>query len=799
MTTAPRTPSPASPASPGTLEFTPPRPNLLALAILSFFVVILSLPMLSGQWLAAPNGDQYSSAYAFYAWEAADWRSTGSLPLWNPMILGGLPFVAVVTHGEILYPTALLRAFLPVHVVMNLGFFVHYILAGYLTYLFLRRLTVSWTGAVTGGLAYQLSGILISLVQPGHPGKLFVSTMLPLVFLALVAALRDRRWWGYPLLAVAVALCLLSPHVQATYYLLIAAALFALYLTFGEPSAEPLGPRITRLALTLGAVIVGFGIGMPQILPFLEYIPHSPRAAGYSVGYAGSTSYGIPWDHVPEFFLGGFTGAPDAYWGSNPLKHHSEYLGLPVIVLAILGFGDRRRRLVWWLGGIGVLFLLIALGGATPFYHLWWAVMPMVKKTRAPGMVFFVVAFCVATFAAFGVTRLEREGQAPPRVRTARAWLIAAGVIALLGAIGVFGKVAVGLAPAERVSQAIADGDAIRISALIGAVLLGAIALLVWGRIQGRVPALAFALGLPLLVGADLWRDGKHFWTYSPPPQQGLYRTDEVIALLQQAPKPLRVFNLPNVYPQNVLMAHGISQVLGYQGNELRYYDELLGGRNEWRYLFTSPQLWDLLAVRYVLIADTASIPGYHRALGPVTTAAGTRAYVYEADSLPPYARVVPAAVKVDAGAIPPTLADPRIPGYDRVVLFPPDAPVNPRPLQGWPPPSPSKAQVTSWRAGKMTIALDPPPADSSYVLVSENWYVDWQATVDGRSAPVLRGDHALITVPVGPGARSVELNYYSKSFAKGKLMELLCTLIVVAWFVAPPFAQRRRLGGARG
>ncbi len=776
-------------------EFVPARPHLVALGILSLFIVILSLPMLSGQWLAAPHGDQYSSAYAFYAWEAAEWRSTGSLPQWNPMIMGGLPFLAVVTHGEVLYPTALLRAFLPVHVVMNLAFFIHYLLAGYFTYLFLRRLAVSWTAAVTGALAYQLSGILISLVQPGHPGKLFVSALLPLTLLALVAALRERRVWGYPLLAVAVGLCLLSPHVQATYYLLIAAALFALYLTFGEKTTEPLRPRLTRLGVTLAAVIAGFGIAAPQILPFLEYIPHSPRAAGYSVGYAGSASYGIPWDHVPEFFLGGFTGAPEAYWGSNPLKHHSEYLGLPVIALALLGFGDRRRRLVWWIGGIGVLFLLIALGGATPFYHLWWAVMPMVKKTRAPGMVFFVVAFCTAMFAAFGVTRLEREGLG---LRHVRAWLIAAGAIALLGVAGVFGRLAMAIAPPERVSDAAAHGDAIRLAALLGAILLAAVALLVWGRLRGRVPAFAFALGLPLLVGVDLWRDGRHFWTYSPPPQQGLYRTDDLVARLQQAPKPLRVFNI-NVYPQNVLMAHGIPQVLGYQGNELRYFDELIGGRpgtqNGARYLFTSTRLWELLAVRYVLLPDTASLPGYHRAFGPVTTAAGTRGYMYEADSVPPYARVVTGAVKVDPGAIPPTLADPQLPGYDRIVFFAPDAPMNPPPLQDWPPPSPSRARVTAWRAAKMTIALDPAPQDSSYVLVSENWYVDWRATVDGRPAPVLRGNHALITVPVPPGARAVELSYHSRTFARGKLIAFATLLIVLAGLVVPPVVARRRRG----
>lgn len=791
----------APPVLPPRREYVPARPHLVALAVVTLFVAVLALPMLSGRWLASPHGDQYSSAYAFYAWEATEWRSTGSLPLWNPMIMGGLPFLAVVTHGDILYPTALLRAFLPVHVVMNVAFLIHYILAGFFMYLFLRRFAVSWTGAVTGALAYQLSGILISYVQPGHDGKLFVSTLLPLTLLALVLALRERRYWGYPLLAVAVALCLLSPHVQATYYLLVAAALFALYLTFGEATAEPLPARLARLAMTLAAVIAGFGIAMPQILPFLEYIPHSPRAGGYSVGYAGSTSYGVPWDHVPEFFLGGFTGAPEAYWGSNPLKLHSEYLGLPVIALAILGFGDRRRRLVWWISGIGLLFLLIALGGATPFYHLWWAVMPMVKKTRAPGMVFFVVAFCTAMFAALGMTRLEREG-AGTGLRHARAWLIASGVIALLGLAGVFGRLAVALAPPERVAEAVAHAGVIRLSAVIGAILFAGVALLVWGRLQGRVPALAFALGLPLVVGADLWRDGVHFWTYSPPPKQGLYQTDTVIAHLKAQRMPFRVLDLGpytrgiGVYPQNVLMAHGIPQVLGYQGNELRYFDELLGGRNEWRYLLTSTRLWDLLAVKFVLIPDSARIPGYRRILGPVETAAGSRGYLYEADSAPPYARVVPAAAKLDDAQIPPTLMDPRLPDYDRVVLLPPDAPVTPLPVTGMPPRAAARARVIAWRPGAMTIALAPAPTAASYLLVAENWYVDWRATVDGAPGQVLRGDNALITVPVPPGARQVELTYRSATYAKGKAIGIVSLALVLVAFLAPPVvAWRRRRG----
>lgn len=760
------------------------------------FIAVLALPMFQGKWLAAPSSDQYASAYAVHEWQAEQWRASGQLPLWNPMIMDGLPYIAPVTHGDVLYPTSFLRWFWSADKVTDFGFVLHYILAGLFMYLFLRRLRISWVGSVVGGLAYQLSGIIISYARPGHDGKLFVSTMLPLACLALLAALRDRRAWGYPLLSVAVALCLLSPHVQTTYYLLIATGLFSLYLTFGEPTTEPAAPRLRRLAVVLVAVIAGFGIAMPQILPFLEYIPHSPRAVAYSGAFESAASYGVPWDHVLGFVIAGFTGESDMYWGSNPIKLHSEYLGLPMVALAILGLarsGLDRRRLIWWTGGICILFLLIALGSATPFYKLWWSIMPYVRKTRAPGMVFFIVAFCTALFAALGAGRLEqKDGEGH-----VRAWLIAAGVIALLGIAGVFGHLAEAMAPPGRGQLAESLGPSIRVSAFFGAALLFAVALLAFSYLRGKAPLLALALGLPFLVGADLWRDGRRFWLYSDPPNQTLYRDDAIVTRLRAEPKPFRVLDL-NVYPENILMAHSIPQVLGYQGNELRYFDELIGGRpgteNSARYLLTSTKLWDLLAVRFVLIPDTIRVPGYHRVMGPVETAAGSRGFLYQADTEPPYARVVPAAVKIEADSlVSPTLADPRMPGYDRIVLFGPTAPVNPPPLKALPTPSTSRARVTNWDAGKMIVALEPPPRDSSFVLIAENWYLDWRVSVDGQPGRVLRGDHALLTIPVAPGARRLELSYYSRAFARGKAFGLMTLLLVIAAFIIPPAWQRRR------
>jgi hypothetical protein len=767
-------------------HYEPRRPTIVAAAAFTLWPVMLSLPMLAGMWLASSVSDQYSASVPFQTWSAEWFKRTGHLPLWNPEIFGGLPFVAAGS-GDIFYPTWLLRLVIPTTTAGNISFLLHYILAGLFTYLLLRRLHVGWTGSVIGGLAYELSGLIASYPSPGHDGKLFASTMLPLMLLALVLALRDRRWLGYPLLAAATALTLLG-HFQLAYYSLIVAGLFALYLTIEEAGESGAGERIGRLGLALAAVLVGFGIAAVQVLPFFQYIPFSPRAEGYH-GFEGSTSYAIPWDHVPEFFLKNFVGARETYWGSNPLKLHSEYLGLPVVALAALGITVReRRRQILWIGGIGLLFLLISLGAATPFYKLWWAVMPLVRKTRAPGMAFYVVALVTALFAGLGVERVL--GTDSRRVMT--PGLIIGAIVTLLGAAGVFGHLAEALAAGRSATAAAAEPAILWGSVTSGLALAAAAALIRFGR--PRLTPRLVALALVLIVGADLWLNARSFWHYTKP-----YERDALIERVAATPPPYRVFTPPagGVYPGSALMAFDIPDVFGYHGNELRYYDELWGGKGEWRHLGVL-SLWDLWAVRYAILPAGGqtidSIPGFRRVMDTVPTFDGSRARLFERVTPAPYARVVPGAVKTDSATIVPTLVDPRM-DYSRIVLFTNDQPVTPEPLTQMPAPSPSHATVIAWRPGQMSVALDPAPFQASYLLVAENWYPDWQATVDGRPAQVLRGDYSLISVALPAGARAVELTFRSRQYERGRTITLgaLGLLLVAFLTVLVP----RRAGHA--
>jgi hypothetical protein len=758
-----------------------------ALALASFIVAALALcwPMLRGGFLL--GDDQYVAGYSFRLYGAEMFRETGHIPQWNPYLFGGLPFIAAM-HGDIFYPTAWLRWFLPMDTAMNLGFALHLILAGFVMYLLLRALGASWGAGVVGGVAYELTGIVASLVKPGHDGKLFVSALAPLAFLALLRAVRDRNPSGYALLALVVGLGLVSPHYQMTYYLLVASGLWTLYLAFFAPERPARRDGAVMVALALGAVLLGVTLSAIQALPFVSYIPFSPRGeGGGSGGWEYAVSYSLPPEELLTTILPQFNGVLESYWGRNFFKLHTEYLGAAVVALAVLGLGDRTRsRLIRALAVIAILFLLIALGGHTPFYTVWYELMPMMKKVRAPGMAFFLVALPVAIWAGFGADRLLRREVTMKALAIPLATL---GVIALLGVAGVLGSVGTLFASAEQAPRLVANAPELRAGALRLLVLTALAGAAFWAVAVGRVRGLAAAGVLAAVVVVDLWSVDRRFFDYKPPASE-LFADDPIITRLKQEPKPYRVLDA-GVYQGSVLMAHSVQSVLGYHGNEVRFYDDLMGGKNVWANI-GNPNLHDLLAVRFLLLPDTQSVPGFHRIMEPTPTAHGAVGVLYQRDTAPAYVRVLPAAAKLPEDQLVPTVVDPRFP-VNGVVVFPESASVSPAQIRGRGPDTTSvRARLTEWKPGSMRVALTGSDTATRYLLVSETWYKDWRALVDGRPAPVLRGDQALITVALPPGAREVALDFDSPEYARGRLISLVALLAIVgiwSW----TFARRRR------
>ena len=92
-----------------------------------------------------------------------------------------------------------------------------------------------------------------------------------------------------------------------------------------------------------------------------------------------------------------------------------------------------------------------------------------------------------------------------------------------------------------------------------------------------------------------------------------------------------------------------------------------------------------------------------------------------------------------------------------------------------------------------MRIALAGAESKPAFLLVSETWYPDWHATVDGKPAVVHRGDYAFLSVAIPPGTREVRLEFRSAEYRRGELITWLALLVTVGLLGAPAVLARMR------
>ena len=754
-------------------RFEPRFPNLTAAAICVVASLTLLWPLLTGHILfGGGRSDMYIAGYSFRLFGAEYFKANHAIPQWNPYLFGGLPYIAAM-HGDIFYPTAWLRWIMPVDLAITWGMAIHVMLAGWMTFIFGRSLRMGWWGALFAGVTYELTGIVASQMSPGHDGKIFVSALAPLACWLLVRAIRDRRMWAWGAFAITVALVILG-HYHMAYFLLIALGMWAVYLTWYE---QPAGASKWKpLAFAAAAVLVGVGITSLQVVPFMDYIKFSPRAeGGVNTGWAFATSFAMPPAEIFTLLLPQFNGMLDHYWGQNPLKFHTEYIGFLPLVLAGLAWGDvQRRRIVIALMVGAAVFLLFAFGGYSPLYRIFFNVLPYLNKIRAMGMVFYLPAFCIALLAGIGLDRVLARGVAP---RTILIVSGAFGLFALLGVVGGLQPVAESMAIAERAQAVQANAGELRTGALrlLVFVLLGGGFL--WAVAANKVSARIGALALLLIAVADLWSIDNQFYEFSPRADK-LFADDAVTSYLKKVKPPYRALEVGDSYGHSVLMAYGVPNALGYHGFEPRAYDEL-GGKDEgWKNLL-SPNFMSLLAVRFIVVNAQAQVPGFHLAAGPTNTATGNPVVLYERDTVPEYARVVATAAKVPDSQEPDLIANPRFPA-NLVATYADSTSVVADPVVQPLPASAVKATVNDWKPGSMSVALSGADAKTSRLVISENWYPDWHATVDGKPGVVRRADHSLLSVDLPPGAHKVDLVFESAAYAKGKMISLVALLIAL-------------------
>lgn len=749
-------------------------PLLLALLTAIFFAGFL----FSGGMLF--GSDTLPMGYAARKVYADLVRATGTLPLWNPYVLGGIPMVDGLMGGDMFYPTTVLNFFLPVHRAIGLKLVIHIFLAGWLTYLYLRSTGVKRTAAVVGGAGYAFAPYIISLIYAGHDGKLFVTALLPFGFLALDRLIERGRFSDMLLFGCSVGLLILTAHLQLAFF---ACTAFALRFVWRSVEAwrEGKSAQVTRTALLFaGAALLGAAVGAVQTYPAYVYTSnYSPRAGG--VTYEFATSWSIHWEEVVSMLVPEFGGYLDTYWGENPFKLNCESPGFLMMFLVLAGFFRIRREkgLLFWYVLMGIT-LIYGLGGETPLFRLIYHVVP--KFFRAPSTILFLFSFAAAVIAA---RVLDAWFRGRGRAEIMRGFVLAgaATVAILMAAAGgegffrLWGSVFRGGLPADRLAVATANAGNVQAGALIGLLFAGFLVAVLETSWRRKLPAEAAAAALVLIVFASDYRTDSDF--VETVRLEDYVRRDQAIRAMQADPSLFRATSfLPN-YRENTFSAFGIEAARGFFDNRIRWYDELIAGNN-----LQSLGLMSLLNIKYLLMPP----PGIDHPLLEEVVRERDRILYRNRSVLPRAFTARRWEVVSDRKEMLRLLTDEKTDLRSTIFLDEDPGISPPADSAAGEPPNP----VTWIERGPNRYALRAETGGDALLFVSNPYLPYWKAFLDGREVELLRADYAFQAVALPPGAHEISIEYRSAPYEQARAVSLsaLALLVIGGSFV--------RLRGAR-
>ncbi len=441
--------------------------------------------------------------------------SARQIPLWNPYLFSGMPFLADAQHSA-LYPFSVLFWIMPLEVAYGWFTALQIALAGLSLYALARVLRLSRPAALIGAVAYMLSGFF--MVSVVFTMMIAAAAWLPALLACIEVVIRKQEDKGdvpyspVPYVALGsliLGMQVLAGHVEITYYVLVVSGFYAAWRLVGL--WRRLGrwqPAVRLGAWLLAMVAVGLALGGVQLLPLIELAQRNFRQG--SVTYRDVVGWAWPTRQVLTFVLPDVFGNPShhgywdiwsfrwvpatvnalgqpartIFWGVKNYVEGGNYLGLlamglagVALVRAVLdrrgGESRRRRDQTAFFALLSLISLANAFG--TPVYALFYYGLPWYKQVHSPFRWVFPLTLSVAVLAALGADALLRASED-------RRWL-------------------------RRVARLIA----LALIVAGGGALLAVGASLVW-------PDPFIAAGQRVVNGSDLaqmaFADGRMFWSY---------------------------------------------------------------------------------------------------------------------------------------------------------------------------------------------------------------------------------------------------------------------------------------------
>lgn len=730
---------------------------------------------------------------------AAEALRRGTLPLWNPDVFLGAPFLANIQMA-VLYPPNALFSFAGFARAVALSQWLHLALAG-VGMLLVSRLAwgLGTVPSLVGGLAFAGGGFFAA--HMGHLNQVHAGAWLPWLVLVYALLARDLciatwpgRWHAVGTLAprvfaggVVVALLITAGHTQEAYLSLVAAGVLVAFFTVLPPAWAPRRwPHVVSLALI---TFNGCALSAAQLVPTLELSRQSYRQGGIPIEDA--TAFGVERTYLLEALL-------PTFW-HLPGQEVTGYVGVTALVLALGALVSPARRTVVALLALAVFAIVLTLGTYTPLFTLLHRWLPLFDSFRAPGRWLLVSSFAIAGLAAHGLDALGWRAAADARERSVRSYALTVAAV---------GGGAILFSWRSEMVHAIHWLPHARVAVLWLGAALGTAALAVAGlTLRGRWPAalIAASLALELVYAgremeynqpgpADLYSSAPSIATYLADQTRADEPTPRVLSLAAEerldaerlrravpsaAGEARRHAATKEVLRPNLGVVYRLPTLDGYDGGLLplrsfaNFKTLLVTDEQPVPHYTLAPQaparpdarLLGALNVRYLLLDGRLGAPGpgwTAREQGPGA------AWLYENDTVLPRAFVV-----TDVRAEPDPQRALRLLG----ALDPRSSVVIERPIAGLEPSAVASpgapARVTHYSDTDVLVEATGP----GLLLLSETYYPGWRASVDGKQAPLVRANVHLRGVPLEPGPHTIRVWYDPLSVKVGFGLSALAVL----------------------
>lgn len=776
--------------------------DFAALSCLGLVTLFTAWRLMGGGFLIGQD-----SATQFYPWYSflGERLRDFDLPSWNPAQFSGAPFIGDPQSGWTYLPAMLLFTLFPLAAAAPLYIFFHLALAGFGAYGLGRAIGFGPVGAVTTGLAYELSGPIFAR-SVCCPAQIQVSAWVPILLLGAELAIRRRSawhtWLPWAMLSgLALSQIIASWLGQGSYYAILLLGSFVLYRTLiGRVNDvdESLRRRFTTMVTLLGTIgLAGVGLAAAGILPRLEYNALSNLAGGV-----------YPEDYAYAAVTGGWSAGETVF---RDAISHPYYPGGIVAALATMAVVLAKGRFASPYFTTLVLTGFILSSEQTTLVHrFFYLVFPRFEDFHVhwPERVGMVAYIGIAMLAGAAVHSLP-------------AWAGRLKYLAAIAAIpvAVTAAFAIGLRP---------SGDALP-GVVIGGVAIVVVVLAIVGSWRMRSAWALAPIVLVIFAALDLVaahaamvRNGPYggfhevnlaayydttgairflqrqtgdeagrYYGYNP----ALRFSEEGVPILYRyqfasdATKQIAVNNRATIY--------GLRDIQGYNPIQYQKYVEFITAingepqdyhdSNIWAAGNSSPLL-DLLNVRYVIIpsdaAESRDDLNELLAMHP-TVYQDDEVRVLKRQSALPRAWLVHEAVEA-AGArardlVSEGLIDPqKTAAVDGLLPS----------LEPAPSGAVERVQIVAEEAEK--IALSVTAASDGLLVLSELAYPAWKATIDGEPVEQLTAFGLLRAIPVDAGEHSIVFEYQSRMEQAGLALSSMAVFAVAGGLTAAWIRRRR-------